>query len=66
MYNLTLLRIILEVSLLFDKANMEGPEPEIPQDKAPDSIDIFLIDSNSGINIDLSGSTTSSTTLLAL
>ena len=43
---------------------MEGPEPEIPQDKAPDSVEIFLIDSNSGINIDLSGSTISSTTLL--
>ena len=43
---------------------MEGPEPEIPQDTAPHSVDILLIDSNSGINTDLSGSTTSSTTLL--
>ena len=41
-------------------AKIEGPDPEMPQPKAPVLIDLDLTVSNSGINWLLSGSTTTS------
>ena len=55
-------KILLEMELLFDNEKIDGPDPEIPTAIAPLSLDIFLILSNSGINIDLSGYIISSTT----
>ena len=53
-----LFNMLIELSWLFERAKIDGPDPEIPEAIAPESIEIFLIDSNSGIKIDLSGSTT--------
>ena len=55
-------KIFPEIIVSFDNEKIDGPEPEIPTAIAPLLIDIFLILSNSGINILLLGSTTISTT----
>ena len=57
---------MLAVVIPLHMANTEGPDPEIPQLRAPELILADLISSNFGIKTDLKGSITTSLTDLLI